>query len=219
MWGVITGAGRGLGRGLAEAFAQSGFSLILHARDAQALADTEAICRSFGVKTKCISGDLQDPSVLNQIINQANSLECGLLINNAGAPCPGKALLDIKSAEIDELIKVNLEIPIKLTHGIWSVLGRSPKSCVININSMMGIEPKLNRSIYSAVRFGLRGFTEALALEGQKLGVRVFGVYPTRIRSRPEYEYGFEVNEVVERILNFYKGDSGTSLVLDGRPK
>ena len=90
---------------------------------------------------------------------------------------------------------------------------------IVNVNSIVGLEEKPNRTVYTAVRFGLRGFTRALALEAKQSGVRVIGVYPTRIKSRPEYEYGFEVPQVVQETLAYIETTDGCELILDGRPK
>jgi len=218
MWAAITGAGRGLGRGLAEGFAKRGFSLVIHARDPKQLAETEAVCRSHGVNVHKVLGDLVDADLCAKLTEVCRSVGVEVLVNNAGIPCPGKSLDNLSEVEVADLLKVNFECPIKLASALWPKIKGSPKGCLININSMVGIEPKLNRSIYSAVRFGLRGFTEALALEVAGSQTRVFGVYPTRIRSRPEYEYGFEVSDVVQRIFEFYEKGAGPALVLDGRP-
>lgn len=218
MWAAVTGAGRGLGRGLAEGFAKRGFSLVIHGRDIKQLSDTEAACRALGANVHQVVGDLVDPNVSAKLIEVCQTSGVEVLVNNAGIPCPGKSLDQLSESEISDLLKVNFECPIKIASALWSKIKESPKGCLININSMVGIEPKLNRSIYSAVRFGLRGFTEALALEVAGTQTRVFGVYPTRIRSRPEYEYGFEVGDVVQRIFEFYEKGSGPALVLDGRP-
>jgi len=219
MWATITGSARGLGRGLALGFAERGYSLVLHARNNALLEETAQLAQKFKVQTKLIVGDLTDSKVLQNITDTSSAVGSSILLNNAAIPCPGKPFTELSSKEIADLLKVNLEIPISLTHSFWPRLKGTMSPAIIFLNSMVGIEPKLHRTIYTAVRFGLRGFTESLALEAKDSGIRVFGVYPTRIRSRPEYEYGFEVDEVVQMILEFYDHGTGTELILDGRPK
>ncbi len=219
MWALVTGSGRGLGRGIALGLAERGYSIILHARDNSHLKETEQLVRKFDVKTKLVVGDLEDDATLEQLIKVSSELKAELLVNNAGIPCPGKPLEELADSEMKSLLRVNLEVPMALCHAFWPRLKAAKIGTIVNINSMVGIEPKLNRSVYTAVRFGLRGFTEALALEARACNVRIFGVYPTRVRSRPEYEYGFEVEEVVQRILEFIDSGNETALILDGRPK
>jgi NAD(P)-dependent dehydrogenase (short-subunit alcohol dehydrogenase family) len=140
-------------------------------------------------------------------------------VNNAGIACPGLSLDDLRASQLDEMIAVNLSAPIHLSRAAYVAMKSRKTGTIININSFMGIEERKNRSLYCSVRFGLRGFTRAFALEAEENGVRVFGVYPTRIKSRAEYTYGFEVAEVVERIMDFWHKGTGSELVLDGRQK
>ncbi len=219
MWGVITGAGRGLGRGIALGLADRGYSLLIHGRDSNQLDETAKLAEQKGVKVERVYGDLIDPLVVESLIERAKLLDAELIVNNAGISCPGKSLTDLSITEVTDLLNVNLEVPIKIIHALMPQLRAKSRGVVVNINSMVGIEPKLHRSIYSAVRFGLRGFTEALALEAKSYGVKVLGVYPTRIKSRPEYEYGFEVADVVSRILSSIDSGTETALILDGRPR
>lgn len=219
MWALVTGSGRGLGRGIALGLAERGYSLILHARDSAHLKETAQLVEKFGVQTREVSGDLEEDKTIQKLIEISSELKAEMLINNAGIPCPGKPLQELSAAEMKSLIRVNLEVPMTLCHAFWPRIKANKKGTIVNINSMVGIEPKLNRSAYTAVRFGLRGFTEALALEAPPDIIRVLGVYPTRVRSRPEYEYGFEVEEVVRRILESIDSGNETALILDGRPK
>lgn len=215
-WAMVTGAARGLGRAIAERLAQDGYNLILHARDRKKL---EQAAQSFsgGGEAVLIDGDLTDPAVIAKLAKEAENRGIECLVNNAGAACPGLPLEEIKSGQIEELISVNFATPIVLSRAVYPSLKKRKSGTIININSIVGIEEKRFRTIYSAVRFGLRGFTRSLAIEAAESGVRVIGVHPTRIKSRPEYEYGFEIPEVVDRIWSYWKNGDGCELILDGR--
>ena len=70
---------------------------------------------------------------------------------------PRTALKDFPYEKIESMIKVNLIAPIKIINNLVNILDH-----VININSMVGMEPKKNRSLYAASKWGLRGFSESL---------------------------------------------------------
>lgn len=220
---AITAATSGLGRALSEKFAADNYSLILHARNASKL---EVLCaelkHKFNIPIQLISGDLTDKSTLERLASEIIDGDCRVLVNNAGEPCPGLGLHELSASQIESLIKVNLEAPIYLSRSFYAgKLAPSAEKCdytVININSIMALEPKPKRSVYSAVRAGLMGFTDAMFEEGKVHGVRFFGVYPSRIKTRPEYDYGMETEEVAAKIYDFFKKGSGPKLILDGRP-
>ena len=218
-WAVITGAGRGLGRELALKFASSGYNLFLHARDVEFLKSVKAEVQKFSIEVDLCTGDLRDREIVTSLLSRALSKNPAVVINNAGVPCPGLPLNELKEDYIESLFEVNLHTPIIMCKAFYEHFLKRKSGTIININSIVGIEAKKLRSVYSAVRFGLRGFTQALSMEAAEKGIRVFGVYPSRIKSKPEYEYGFETEDVANRIFDYMQSQKGDELVLDGRPK
>lgn len=215
---LITGATSGLGKELAGRFAKEGFSLLLHARNLPLLEDLSNSLKKEGTKVKTISGDLSNPKTIKNLINFAKEEGATLLINNAGHPCPGLKLEEVSEEEIREMINVNLYSTIILIKGFYKNL-LDKGGCIININSIMGREPKELRSIYTATRWGLRGFTDSFRIEAGKNNFRVIGVYPSRIKTRPEYTWGLEVSEVVDKIYKYYNSGKNEDLIIDGRPR
>ena len=214
---LITGATSGLGKELARRFAKEGFSLLLHARNLLLLEDFSNSLKEEGAKVKTISGDLSNPETIKNLIGFAKENDATLLINNAGHPCPGLKLEEIKKEEIKEMINVNLYATITLIRGFYmNLLGKG--GCIININSIMGREPKELRSIYTATRWGLRGFTDSFRIEAEKNNFRIIGVYPSRIKTRPEYTFGLEVSDVIGKIYEYYSSGQNGDIIIDGRP-
>jgi len=85
---------------------------------------------------------------------------------------------------------------------------------IININSMVGLEVKSPRTLYSATKWGLRGFAQSLKEENKN--VNVLDVYPTNIKTTPDRQNAMDVNFVVDNIYNSFLNKEQT-LILDGR--
>ena len=120
-------------------------------------------------------------------------------------------LCDIDCKTIDSMIYVNLIAPIKITKKLINILDQ-----VININSMVGIEAKKNRTLYAASKWGLKGFSDSLKLESNKC--RILDVYPTNIKTWPDRQNAMDIEFVLDKISNAV--ESGESeLILDGRNK
>ena len=212
---AITAATSGLGRALCNKFAENGYGLIIHSRKEIELTHlAEKLKKKFKIRVKAFVGDLLQSEICKSLGQTLASEKCRVLINNAGEACPGLPLEELKAEQIEKLISVNLKVPIFLSKAMMTVAGAT----VININSIMALEPKSKRSVYSAVRAGLMGFTEAMFAEAQEKDMRFIGVYPSRIKTRPEYEFGMETEEVAAKIFNFYENETGSKLILDGRP-
>ena len=88
---------------------------------------------------------------------------------------------------------------------------------IININSISGLENQELRSIYCASKWGLRGFTDALRLEANKHNIRIIGVYPSRIKTKPYFTYGLAARSVAKEIFEAYKRTNIEEIILDER--
>ena len=87
---------------------------------------------------------------------------------------------------------------------------------IININSMVGLEPKKHRTIYGSTKFGLKGFSDSLRLESDK---NIVDVYPTRIQTYPERKNCMDIKFVCDKIYESYSKKLNKDLILDGRLK
>lgn len=207
-WVLITGSGRGLGKSLALVFASNNYDIILHDRVAEDLENTRNEVLEKGVNCDILLGDLNDIETIDKLYDVAKNKDVSILINNAGLHCPHLPLEGIKDDQIDEIITTNLISQIKLTKRMYSVFLEKNNGVIININSMSGLKPSKNRTIYSASKWGLRGFSESFKLEVKNHNIRVIDVYPSRIKTRPEFKYGMESNDVAKKIYDAYKDES-----------
>lgn len=214
---LITGSSKGLGEALANVFAKNGYNVILHGRDKESLEKIKKSLTTFNVSCKIVIGDLLSDSTLDELSRLASENNVSILINNAGIG--EKAPLElISEEEIEKTIFINLIVPIKLTKRIYKLfLERKQGGLIVNINSVLGLENKEQQSIYSASKWGLRGFANTFKLEAQKNNVHILNIYPSRIKTRPEFTVGMEKKEVAEKIFNAVMEMNNSDLIIDGR--
>lgn len=186
---LITGCSSGLGIFLADKFEQEGHDVFKH----------------LGKKHH----DLTNVDSLKNLSNQAKKFGVDVLINNAAIVCPDILFEDYDENQIINMLDVNLKAPILLTYFLKSNL-----SHIININSMVGLEYKKRRTLYSATKWGLRGFSNSLKLENEKLNI--LDVYTTNIKTLPERTNALEVDFVVNSIYQAF-ANKDKELILDGR--
>tara|TARA_B100000575_G_C23025764_1_gene590700 strand:- start:321 stop:953 length:633 start_codon:yes stop_codon:yes gene_type:complete len=204
---LITGSSRGIGEQLAYKFSPYSKLLILCSTSKKDLNKVKLkISNSNVLRFEC---DLSSKDECFKLIKFCNEKKIDLLINNAAIPCPGIELKNIDINNIYKLLNVNLVAPILLSKFIINLKG------IINLNSIVGLEHKKFRSIYSASKWGLRGFSESYKLE---LSYKILDVYISRVKTSPLFNEGMEANEVAEKILNAYKNDL-SKIIIDGRPK
>ncbi len=218
---LITGSSRGLGRELALVFAENGYGIVLHGRNISALNNVKEKISKIGAESVIVVGDIREDNVIEELVNVAEKKNISVLVNNAGSQISAFKLPVnmFDSHQIDELVNVHLTAPIKLTKGIYSLFKEKGSGTIININSLAGLESQDGRSIYCASKWGLRGFTNTLRLEAEKNNIFVMGIYPSRIKTRPELSaYGWETRKVAE---NIYEGfiNKEKDLILDDRPE
>ncbi len=207
---LITGSSRGLGLYLAKFFNKKGYKIILHGSKEEDLKDT---LKSLANQNdfEYFSCDLAKLDEIKGLCNFAIEKKVDLLINNAGVTCPGLSLNDLSENDINLMLDVNLKANIFLIKYLSSYVKN-----IININSMVGLEPKKNRSIYSASKFGLRGFSQSFNLED--ISCKILDVYPTNIKTWSDRENAMDIDFVLDKIYEAFTLNQN-ELVLDGRPK
>lgn len=174
---VITGGLQGLGRAISETLAASGANVYsLNLRANAELDNVEQYREGFITNMLC---DVRD---IDQIKNRAREIvaienKIDVLINNAAVWLEG----DLKEASADEIrnvIDTNLIGAILVTQVFTPYLKISTSASILNISSTAGIEPGKDWAVYSASKFGLRGFTDSLKLAMEGTGIKVMGFYP-----------------------------------------
>lgn len=184
---LVTGAASGMGAQLARQLADRGTALVLLDRDAVRLADVAAALRAghpeLGVESHVVDlAETADIAPLAARIVAAHP-RLDLLVNNAGVALAGR-FDQVTLEEFDWVLRTNLTAPVTLTHHLLPTLLATPGSHVVNMSSLYGLISPAGQSAYSASKFGIRGFSQALQAELADRGVGVTTVHPGGIRTR-----------------------------------
>ncbi|MBL4743789.1 MAG: SDR family oxidoreductase [Cycloclasticus sp.] len=183
---VITGASGGIGHAIAQSLHDAGAKLILVGRNSQNL---KTLNRKLGDKHVVIQADISTESGRDTIVKQCQTIGVvDVLINNAGV---GQFDLfeQISKEKISEIITVNLTSTILLTHCLLPLLQQQNSAKIINIGSTFGSIGFPGSSVYSASKFGIKGFSKSLSREmmGSSISVQYFAPRATKTSINNQY--------------------------------
>lgn len=177
---LITGASRGIGRGIAEIFAKHGanvaFTYLSSVEKGQAL---EAGLSSHGVKAKGYRSDASDydqaQALAEEVTKDFGRID--ILVNNAGITRDG-LLMRMGKDQWDAVIKTNLDSVFNLTKGVQRTMLKQRSGSIINMSSVVGIKGNAGQANYAASKAGIIGFTKSVALELGSRGIRCNAIAP-----------------------------------------
>jgi len=183
---VVTGAAGGMGEQLAYGLALKGTHLVLVDRDAERLTKVaETVTRRRPeIRVRTLVADLSETDAVAKLAAEILDAEpvINLLINNAGVALAG-TFAETSAEEFDWVMAVNFAAPVALTRTLLPRLRESAGSHVVNTSSLFGLIAPPGQTAYSASKFALRGFTEALRHElAGEVGVTC--VHPGGIKTR-----------------------------------
>jgi short-subunit dehydrogenase len=174
---LLTGATGGLGRAIAEALAGRGATLLLSGRSSEAL---EALAAELpGSGHAALPADLAEPGEAERLAAEGGPVD--ILVANAGLPAAG-LLEDFTALEVQRALRVNLESPMLLAQALFPAMLAQGSGHLLFVASLAGKAPAPRSSIYSATKFGLRGFALSLRSDLGPQGVGVSIVSPGFIR-------------------------------------
>jgi short-subunit dehydrogenase len=183
MRALITGASGGIGRALAKELHGRGASVLLVGRDAQALASAAQELGGQSARVDWCAADLATGEGRARMVEVASRWGGGInvLVNNAGLGDFGM-LDELDDAAIERLFAINAIAPMQLTRALLPQLRSQPAAAILNIGSVFGSLGYPGFTAYSATKFALRGFTEALRRElaDSKIGVHYFAPRATK---------------------------------------
>jgi short-subunit dehydrogenase len=176
---LVTGGTDGLGRLMVLELAKLGANVIVHGRNegkANKVRE-EALKLNPNGNHDVLICDFNEPQSIEEKFSEISELD--ILINNAGVWAEGDTV-EITADKIIELINVNLTSVLITTRTLLPVLMKSEFSQVLNVSSVAGVEIPADywHTIYSAAKFGVQAFSEALAKEFTDKNMRVMGYYP-----------------------------------------
>jgi short-subunit dehydrogenase len=184
---VVTGAASGIGAALAAQLAVRGSNLVLVDRDKERLDGVAADVRrdhpQLTVDTYVV--DLADDAATDEAAEALAAAHPGttLLVNNAGVALGGR-LDQVTLEEFDWVMTVNFRSVVRLTHAFLPALKAHPGAHLVNVSSVFGIFAPAGQAAYSASKFAVRGFSEAVRHELAENAVGVTVVHPGGIKTR-----------------------------------
>jgi len=173
---VLTGAGGGIGRATALALARRHCHLALADIDAAGLAETAALLANLGVRITTHPLDVADREAVRALPGRVHDAHkrVDLLINNAGVALGG-SFEQVSEEDFDWLMDINFNGVVRMTRAFLPLLRRSDEARIVNVSSIYGIVSPPGQAAYSASKFAVRGFSNALRheLEGSTVAVSV----------------------------------------------
>ncbi len=177
---LITGASDGIGKATALRLAKEKTSLILLGRNEKALRDVKSACEKNGaISATKYTFDLADTNSATAHLEKikTNHQELSAILNVAGVWQKLGDLDLFNHKQIENIINTNLTGLINLTNTLLPLLRTQKEAAIINISSRSGYSAQAGQSIYSASKYGVRGFTEVLYQDLKDTHIRVAGVY------------------------------------------
>ena len=177
---LITGASRGIGRGIAKAFAAQGadvaFTYLSSVEKGQAL---EAELAAEGIRAKGYRSDASDFEQAQALVDEVIKDFCriDILVNNAGITRDG-LLMRMGKDQWDAVIRANLDSVFNLTKGVQRYMLKQRSGSIINMSSVVGIKGNAGQANYAASKAGIIGFTKSVALELGSRGIRCNAIAP-----------------------------------------
>lgn len=177
---LITGAGRGIGKAIAEKYAKEGADIAI--TDLKIGSEVEAFIeemKSLGVRAKTYesnAADFQDAhNVVKSIVDDFGKID--ILINNAGITRDG-LMMRMTEEQWDMVVNVNLKSAFNLIHAITPIMLKQKSGSIINMASVVGVSGNAGQCNYSASKAGMIGLAKSIAKELGSRGIRANAIAP-----------------------------------------
>ena len=177
---LITGASRGIGKGIAEVFAKHGANVAFtYSSSVEAADQLEKQLEKLGIRVKGYKSDAADfneaEELVKKVLEDFGNID--VLINNAGIT-KDNLLMRMSEADFDKVIEVNLKSVFNMTKAILRPMLKQRNGSVINISSVVGVKGNAGQANYSASKAGIIGFSKSMALELGSRNIRTNVIAP-----------------------------------------
>lgn len=183
---VVTGAGSGIGRGLAVSFARQGAQLALNDFNAESLAETVTLLPAGTVVWTSVF-DVAEREAMYRFAGDVNARfgRVDVMVNNAGVAIAGFRTDEVSIEDYEWIMGINLWGMIHGSLAFLPYLRKQSESALVNVSSIFGLHGIPGQTPYVTTKFAIRGFTESLALEenAHGTGVTVSSVHPGGIKT------------------------------------
>jgi NAD(P)-dependent dehydrogenase (short-subunit alcohol dehydrogenase family) len=232
---LVTGAGRGIGRGCAYALAEAGADLVMVSRSPDELETLAEEVRALGRGARPVALDVTDTKSIRHLVTELDQVD--VLVVSAGGNIP-EPLLQVTEAHLDALLTLNVRAAFVTVQAVAHRMVEAGRGAIIVLSSQMGHVGAVGRSVYCTTKHAVEGLTKAAALELAPHGVRVNAVAPTFVETPmtapfladPEFREAVEsriplgrlgrVEDVAAAVVYLASDGAalvtGTSLLVDG---
>ncbi len=178
---IVTGGGRGIGKGIAVGFAKAGAKVAITSRKVEDLEATAAEIKSFGGVAFPIQSHLGKMDQISKMVDTAMEKLGGridILVNNAGASPNTLSVLDSDERLWDTIMNLNMRGLYFTSQAVAKIMKNQGGGSIINIASVDGFKPEFGVSVYSISKAGVRMITNAFASELSSCNIRVNTIAP-----------------------------------------
>ena len=164
---IITGASRGIGKGVALVFAQHGSNIAFtYSSSFEAANQLEKELKTFGVNAKGYQSNAADfnasQKLADQVLQEFGAID--VLVNNAGIT-KDNLLMRMSEEDFDQVIEINLKSVFNMTKAVQRTMLKQRKGSIINMSSVVGVKGNAGQTNYAASKAGIIGFSKSVALE------------------------------------------------------
>ena len=207
---LITGAGRGIGKAVATAYAREGAKLALCARTPGELDETVTELRGLKAQAEGWICDVSLEGPVKELIANVQKQfgRIDVLVNNAGVMTRPAPLTEVDVSKWDYTIAVNLRGPFLVTQAALPIMMKQKSGSIINVSSMMGRGAYANFTAYATSKWGLEGFTQTLAAEARSSNIRVNSVEPGYVATKLTGYSGSKPESVTEAFIYLASDES-----------
>jgi len=211
---LITGASRGIGKGIAIEFAKQGANVAFTFNaSVDAAKELEKELEAYGVKAKGYQSNAADfdaaQDLVKEVLQDFDTVE--ILVNNAGIT-KDNLLMRISEADFDKVIEVNLKSVFNLTKAIIRPMMKQRLGSIINMSSVVGVKGNAGQANYAASKAGILGFTKSVALELGSRNIRCNAIAPGFIETEMTDKLDSNTVEEWRKAIPLKRGGSPTDV-------
>ena len=183
---IVTGAGSGIGRAIAECFAREGALVVAVGRDAGKLEAARAAAGEAGRRITPRPLDVSDPDAVRDLmewtVSDRGSID--ILVNNAGVNVPRRSLEQLSPEDFDKMVRINLSGAFYCIYEVLPPMRAQGGGVIINISSIAGVRGSpVGGAGYTASKFGLSGLSLTTGMEEGKNGIRSCMLCPGEVNT------------------------------------
>jgi dehydrogenase/reductase SDR family protein 4 len=183
---LVTGASKGIGKAIAELYAQAGASVVVSSRKQEAVEAVVNEIKSKGGHALPVACNVSEAADIQKLIDTTLTSygSIDILVNNAAANPSFGPVVDTTESSFDKIIAVNVKGPFELARKVYPIMKAKKGGSVINISSVGGLRPEQGLGIYSMSKAALISLTKIMAKEWGDDNIRVNAICPGLIKTK-----------------------------------